>query len=154
MSTRRTPTKTTPKKPLPPDETKFTGTTEEAYKAWLKRQSKKLGRDLSMDEPSYDVRGLFRELKGRDIPPGHGPDTHKRRSHPTFSDESRYSSKETPGGRWGRDAKGDYFKATEFNVKSAGGPERLKQAFDDQERDLPPKKRPRLVLPGKKAKRG
>ena len=35
---------------------------------------------------------------------GHFPDTYKKPSHPTFSDESQYSSPAIPGGHWGQNS--------------------------------------------------
>lgn len=47
----------------------------------------------------YDLRGAFKAGAGQ-AANGHFPDTFKKPNHPTFSDQSQYSSQETPGGHW------------------------------------------------------
>lgn len=62
-------------------------------------------RGLKVDEdPTYDYKGYFesdpvaamKTAKGK----GHFPDTFKNPVHPTFSDESKYSTPEHKGGKW------------------------------------------------------
>ena len=56
--------------------------------------------------PAYDYQGFYNEdpkrawdmLNGN--PEAHFTDKYKRPNHPTFSDESIYSTPETPGGHW------------------------------------------------------
>lgn len=92
---------------LGPYDTKLSSKEEGDYQKWLKAQGKRLGRDLSKDEVEYDNRGLFKELDGKDIPEGHGPDTYKKPSHPTFSEESKYHGVDgNEGGKWGETADG------------------------------------------------
>jgi len=74
------------------------------FQNWLNQNIKKYNIDLSKDLETYDLRGFwinggysdeaFRQRKG------HAPDTYKKPSHPTFSNESIYSNKDMPGGTW------------------------------------------------------
>lgn len=65
-----------------------------------------ISKDIDAKEPTYDYEGFFMEnperawkmLKGD--PKAHFTDKYKRPNHPTFSDESIYSTPETPGGHW------------------------------------------------------
>lgn len=63
---------------------------------------------LDYDYLSYYMNGDYKNYKG-----GHFPDTYKRPNHPTFSNESIYSTPENPGGTW----KGDKY----IPHKSDGG---------------------------------
>ena len=56
------------------------------------------------DKQSYDYYSFYRNKGVGDIE-RHFPDTYKRPSHPTFSNESIYSIPENPGGSW----KGEIF---------------------------------------------
>jgi hypothetical protein len=47
----------------------------------------------------YDLRGAFKSGAGQ-AANGHFPDTFKKPNHPTFSDQSQYSTPDTPGGHW------------------------------------------------------
>jgi hypothetical protein len=94
-------------------DTKLTPEEEKKYQTWIGPKAK--------DEEDYDTRGLFKEVKGEPLKTGHSPDTYKKPNHPTFSNESKYHSSETPGGKWGKDEKGnDFFVASEHNVKMHG----------------------------------
>ncbi len=56
----------------------------------------------------YDLRGAYlQNATGKNDPRGHGPDTFKKPNHPTFSDQSQYSTPEQPGGHWDTDAQGN-----------------------------------------------
>lgn len=50
----------------------------------------------------------------------HYPDTYKKPNHPTFSDESIYSTKETPGGHWGHQNGKDVFYPSEWQIETFG----------------------------------
>lgn len=50
----------------------------------------------------------------------HYPDTYKKPNHPTFSDESIYSTKETPGGHWGYQNGKDVFYPSEWQIETFG----------------------------------
>lgn len=56
------------------------------------------GRKAQLDEKDYDLRGAW--LGGFKPGSGHGTDQFKKPNHPTFSEESQYSSALHPGGRW------------------------------------------------------
>lgn len=105
------------------------------YLAWVKRQSAVHGRDLRMDEQDYDLKGLYRELGGRDLPVGHGTDRYKKPNHPTFSNESIYHTPDTPGGEWRHENGQDYFYASPHNVKTYGA-DRLKRYFAEREKGV------------------
>lgn len=96
---------------LDPDE-------EKQFKEFLKRLKDLRGEDPSHETDDYDLRGYWKEFKGRDelmqwaMGLGHGPDTYKKPNHPTFSRESIYHGAEKPeggkfiGGSW--DAEGNF----------------------------------------------
>jgi hypothetical protein len=48
---------------------------------------------------NYDLRGAWK-ADAKAAGNGHLPDTWKKPNHPTFSEESQYSSPENQGGRW------------------------------------------------------
>lgn len=77
-----------------PFETQLSGVEEQTFQNWKAVHAPK---DSGMD---YDLRGAFKAgLKPG--PDGHWPDTYKKPNHPTFSDESIYSSLAgTKPGRW------------------------------------------------------
>ncbi len=92
--------------PLSPDQ-------EQAYQA-------KYGTDPRTTE-DYDMRGFYKA--NPEVDPHtdgtHYPDTFKKPSHPTFSDQSQYHSAETPGGQWTLDETGrDVFTPGPQNVKN------------------------------------
>lgn len=68
------------------------------------------------DTEDYDLRGAYlgNALAAAN---GHLPDTYKKPNHPTFSDESQYSTPQNPGGRWVQDGKGEWvFWASPANL--------------------------------------
>jgi hypothetical protein len=66
----------------------------------------------------YDLRGAF---QGKVDPvKGHLPDTWKKPNHITFSNESQYSSPDTPGGQWVNSPSGWVFWASPHNMKTSG----------------------------------
>ena len=80
---------------------------QQEYDQWIQRNSARHGRDLSKDNFDYDTRGQFKDSRGADLPLGHGPDTHKKPNHPTFSNESRYhGAGGRMGGQWDADETG------------------------------------------------
>jgi len=68
-------------------------------------------------------------------------DKYKKPNHKTFSTESIYHSKETPGGKWEKKNNKWIFKASKHNVKNAGGADALKKYFAEHDKDS------ELVLP-------
>lgn len=75
--------------------------------------------------------GLRTPLSG-----GHWPDTFKRQSHMTFSDESKYSSPDQQGGRWAslptaiRGVRADHFYASPYNL-TQHSPEEMREYFQN-----------------------
>ena len=64
---------------------------------------------------------------------GHWPDTYKKPSHITFSDESKYSTPETQGGKWKKQDNGRWsFTPSEFNLKQHSA-DVLKKYFKERE---------------------
>ena len=60
-------------------------------------------------ETDYDMSRYLREGGQRpEDPSGHYPDTYKKPTHPTFSEESIYHGPEAQGGRWQQMPDGSY----------------------------------------------
>lgn len=98
------------------------GKSQDAYASWLKKYG-------VTEDPSYDTRGAFAAGLKPDAR-GHFDDTFKMPSHPTFSDESRYSTPENPGGRWVDVGHGKWrFEASPANLENMG-PDQLMSYFD------------------------
>jgi len=124
-----------------PYDTRLSTKDEAAFQVWAKRQTNAAGGNVIGDLPVYDVRGLYLALGGKNVDPTkHGTDKYKKPTHPTFSDESIYHSKETPGGRWGNVGGKDVFYASPHNVKTLGV-QGLQQFFKENEDGV------QLVLP-------
>lgn len=85
----------------PKDEDKFLRWAQEAGKT----------RDLE----DYDLRGAW---KSGALTGGHGPDTYKKPNHPTFSNESMYSTPQRPGGSWQQAGDDWLFWASQQNMRS------------------------------------
>jgi hypothetical protein len=77
-----------------PYDTPLTPEQEQQFQLWKQQYAP---RDSGMD---YDLRGAFLEGVKRDEASGHWTDQFKKPNHPTFSDQSQYSSREHPGGHW------------------------------------------------------
>ncbi len=92
------------------------------FEDWLKTESQQKGRDVRLDLPTYDLQGLFLGLqkgeKGLQDPiTGHSTDIFKKPTHPTFSDESKYSGVGNRyGGHWGQ----GYFVPSQHNIETTG----------------------------------
>lgn len=67
-------------------------------------------------EGDYDLRGAYSDgLKPSDN--AHFNDKYKKPNHPTFSDQSMYSTPQNPGGSWiGTDSTGYTFNASPANL--------------------------------------
>jgi hypothetical protein len=93
----------------------------------------KMGKDPEEEEKDYDLRGAFK-AGIKPAKDGHLPDTFKKPSHITFSDESRYSGPGNEGGHWVQDAKGNYVA---FRVGAANlvhhTPEQIRDYFKNFE---------------------
>jgi hypothetical protein len=80
----------------------------------------------------YDLRGAWLANAGR-AGNGHFPDTFKKPNHPTFSDESKYSSQALPGGKWTQTPDGAWAFAPSQHVLTQHGADVLQQYFAQQE---------------------
>lgn len=90
--------------------TKLNPTEETEYQKW---KTKNAPNDTESD---YDLKGAFKAgLNPAEN--GHFPDTYKLPSHPTFSDESKYSTKDTSGGHWEKTKEGWNFTPSATNLK-------------------------------------
>lgn len=104
--------------------TELTPDEEAKYQSWVKSQSAKVKRDVSMDEIDYDLRGDWKSGAARDKR-GHGGDEFKKPNHPTFSEHSQYHNvpdeegNPNVGGRWIKNPKGRVvaFEQSETNQK-------------------------------------
>jgi len=65
----------------------------------------------------YEIMKQFAESSA------HLPDTYKKPSHPTFSEESNFSNNDTTGGRWSYEDGKDVFTPSPFNIQQMGGVE-------------------------------
>lgn len=110
-----------------------------AYLASLERL-KRTGRDISGDAQDYDLQGMYADggapaLAG--LQRGHGVDTYKKPNHPTFSQESKYSTPERPGGAWWEDrtSKAGWAFTPSPQMLADGNrtPEGMRRYFDEVE---------------------
>lgn len=79
---------------------------EDGYLDWIRKVREwrpGISEDIDADEPTYDYEGFFMEDQERawrmldGDPDAHFIDKYKIPNHPTFSDESIYSTPATPG---------------------------------------------------------
>lgn len=87
-----------------PERTVLTPFEEWRFREWAKANNVT---DVDHPELRYDYRGYWKSTaaKGqdtrKDYPDGpHFPDTYKQHGHPTFSEESQYSTGPGDGGTW------------------------------------------------------
>lgn len=78
----------------------------------------------------YDLRGAW--IDGAAKTEGHLPDTYKKPNHPTFSNESKYSSEGMPGGEWAKEGQSWTFKASRLN-RQLHGDDELQKYFEQVE---------------------
>ena len=73
----------------------------------------------TQEAPDYDYEGFHQKYGYPNMEAGqHYTDEFKLPNHITFSNQSRYHSKETPGGQWIKDAKGnDVFIPSSYNLR-------------------------------------
>ena len=99
------------------------------------------------DTSSYDLRAYYnnnpKKAMGFINEKEHAPDTYKKPNHITFSNESMYHNDKNKGGRWAFENNQDIFYASPLNVKNAGGEDKLKEYFNNNEKGV------KLVLPKK-----
>jgi hypothetical protein len=93
---------------------------EAQFQNWLQQRSQQTGRNASNDLFDYDLRGAWAN-NAQAAENGHLPDTYKKPNHPTFSDQSQYSTDATPGGQWMQHGDGWAFQASPTNVQAYGG---------------------------------
>jgi len=100
------------------------------YLAW----AKKGGKNAADEEEDYDLRGYYKAGGKLGGPGVHLPDQFKKPSHPTFSEESRYSGPGQEGGKWVQDKKGNYvaFRVGPANLAHRK-PEQIQSYFDAYE---------------------
>ncbi len=85
----------------------LTGDEEKAFRTWYDRYSRSQNLDPNPDakENYYDYRTYWKNRTPEQMNDewklgNHLPDTYKMPGHPTFSTESIYSTRKTPGGTW------------------------------------------------------
>jgi hypothetical protein len=94
------------------------------------------------DTVSYDLQSAYEELPYSQMKRfaesnAHLPDTYKKPTHPTFSNESKYHNDKTPGGYWDRDTKGrDRFTPSQYNIDNMGGPKEYMKWFQENEKGV------------------
>lgn len=76
----------------------------------------------------YDLRGAWLANAGQ-ADNGHYPDTYKKPNHPTFSQESQYSTPQMQGGTWSNVNGTDYFNPSMQNIINTGGARGLQEYF-------------------------
>jgi hypothetical protein len=87
------------------------------------------------EEKDYDMDGYVAKYGQPDQSKGqHLTDEFKLPNHITFSDESKYSTKETPGGQW-KDEDGKWHYYASDYVEKRQGSDRLKEYFKKHEPD-------------------
>lgn len=106
--------------------TKLSPIEEAIYNMWVLKRSAEQGRNVEKDLYDYDLRGAYKNLGPQGTP--HLPDTFKKPNHPTFSDQSQYSTPLTPGGTWGENS----YIPSDF-VLFNHGPEELQRYFNKVE---------------------
>jgi hypothetical protein len=102
---------------------------EAKFQAWAKANPR-MGNTYD-----YDSRGFWKSGAQQDVR-GHGGDEYKKPNHPTFSDQSRYSTAQNPGGHWdpipGSKNGGYNFYASPANTQYQS-PEDLQRYFQKEE---------------------
>lgn len=95
-------------------DTRLSPRDEVRFENWLT----KTGRALDLED--YDLRGAWKS-SAKAASNGHLPDTWKKPNHPTFSDESQYSTSEQTGGKWTQAPSGKWiFMASPYNMNNRG----------------------------------
>ena len=139
---------------------------EAKFQDWAQGRKNAAGGQVLNDLPAYDVRGRWQQLEAMspeerakaEAPGAHGPDTWKKPSHITFSNESKYHGAEGhEGGTWGKDAEGkDTFTPGAANLKFHGA-EGLQKYFTERETGIKllpteaPRGLPQALAPTKEA---
>jgi len=99
---------------------------EKDFKVWYDKTAKfkNLNPDPDADDQKYDYRGYWKNENSSEIlkekSSAHFIDKYKQPGHPTFSNESQYSNKNTQGGSWSQDNnKTWYFTHSPYTSKYA-----------------------------------
>lgn len=112
--------------------TSLTPEQEAAFQKWLVERSKVEKRDVSKDVRDYDLRGFY-QSQGQLSENNHASDTFKKPNHPTFSNQSMYSTPEMQGGKWSEREDGmTLFEPSPIN-KIMYSPEQLSNYFNKVE---------------------
>lgn len=119
----------------PSYDTKLSPSEEAEFRKWAKAA----GREG--DTADYDLRGAWK-ANAQEASNGHLPDTFKKPNHPTFSEESKYSTSANRGGKWEEDkTTGRWrFVASDYNIRVTGA-DALQRYFKEREPEA------ELVLP-------
>lgn len=98
------------------------GPMEQVYQMWVASNL------IPFADQDYDMRGFYQNALANDPKSlvrtngQHYTDQFKKPSHPTFSQESAYSTPETPGGQWAELPDGKWtFRPTVHNMENMGG---------------------------------
>lgn len=111
--------------------TQLTPEEEREFQAWAKAEGRE--RDVF----NYDLRGAWKELKSGTMSEdarGHLGDKYKKPNHPTFSNQSIYSTKENQGGHWSVENGQDVF--VPGRELSAAEANYLQQYFAEREQGV------------------
>lgn len=102
----------------------LTGDEEKAFRTWYDRYSRSQNLDPNPDakEHYYDYRTYWKNRTPEQMNDewklgNHLPDTYKKPGHPTFSTESIYSTRKTPGGTWKKVGLGPVYDEQFFDSK-------------------------------------
>lgn len=105
--------------------TVLTDNEEKQFQSWYSKVAKykNLNPNPDANGQDYDYRGYWKNEDRNGIlgsnPNAHFTDRYKQPTHPTFSNESKYSNSETPGGTWVK-GKGTWlFKHNRYTARQA-----------------------------------
>jgi len=97
------------------------GKKDHEFLEWYAKNTLEGQRKIPFDssEQVYDFYSYFKNTPKSQLsnPEAHFPDTYKYPNHPTFSNESIYSTPEKPGGKWDGET---YIKKGKFIYKNGG----------------------------------
>jgi hypothetical protein len=106
--------------------TQLTPAEEKAFTKWATKTGK------IKDLYDYDLKGFWKSGAAT-AENGHGTDVFKKPNHPTFSDQSKYHSEQTPGGSWTQTPEGQtMFTPSPYNLQNMPVPA-LQQYFKQVE---------------------
>ena len=108
--------------------TQLTPAEEKQFQAWA------LANNRVNDTYDYDLRGFWKS--GNQFSDnGHGSDQFKKPNHPTFSNQSIYSTEEAQGGSWTETPNGaTVYEPSAQMMSQSGAPESLQDYFKRYER--------------------